>query len=131
MIVDMTDPTRPDEVGRWWWPGMWQGGGEEPDWPATEERQVHHGMVEGNRAYVGAEAKPPLAEVSFGDGADGGYDGFRLVGDVDDANHVGGPLAPIMNLLIGNHQQLTTGQGKGGVSVPTLDPREPGQRARG
>ena len=53
MIVDMSDPTHPVEAGRWWWPGMWKGGGEEPDWPLTEERQVHHGMVDRNRAYLG------------------------------------------------------------------------------
>jgi hypothetical protein len=53
MIVDMSDPTHPVEAGRWWSPGMWKAGGEEPDWPATEERQVHHGIVEGDRAYLG------------------------------------------------------------------------------
>jgi hypothetical protein len=53
MIVDMRDPTRPVEAARWWWPGMWKGGGEKPDWPVDEERQVHHGLVRGNRAYLG------------------------------------------------------------------------------
>ncbi|MFQ5967595.1 MAG: LVIVD repeat-containing protein, partial [Acidimicrobiia bacterium] len=52
-IVDLTDPEHPEEVGRWWWPGMWTGGGEQPDWPADETRNVHHGMVHGDRAYVG------------------------------------------------------------------------------
>jgi hypothetical protein len=49
----MRDPTRPVEAARWWWPGMWKGGGEKPDWPVDEERQVHHGLVRGNRAYLG------------------------------------------------------------------------------
>lgn len=53
LVVDMSDPTRPQEVGRWWWPGMWEGGGESADWPEEEERQVHHGLVHGNRGYVG------------------------------------------------------------------------------
>lgn len=52
-IVDVSDPTRPSEVGRWWWPGMWTDGGETPDWPAGEERLVHHAMVHGDRAYLG------------------------------------------------------------------------------
>ena len=53
MIVDMSDPERPFEVGRWWWPGMWEAGGEVPDWPVIENRQVHHGIVHGDRAYLG------------------------------------------------------------------------------
>lgn len=53
MIIDVTDPTDPLEVGRWWWPGMWEAGGEIPDWPETEERLVHHGMVNGDRGYIG------------------------------------------------------------------------------
>jgi len=53
LIVDMTDPTRPIEAGRWWWPGMWTGGGENQDWPDDEVRQVHHGLVSGQRAYLG------------------------------------------------------------------------------
>jgi hypothetical protein len=53
VIVDLEDPEKPVEVGRWWWPGMWRGGGERPDWPADEARSVHHGLVEGDRAYVG------------------------------------------------------------------------------
>ncbi|HEX2153621.1 MAG TPA: hypothetical protein VHL52_06560 [Acidimicrobiia bacterium] len=53
MIVDISNPSDPREVGRWWWPGMWTGGGEQPDWPEGEERMVHHGMVHGDRAYLG------------------------------------------------------------------------------
>jgi len=52
-IVDVSDPSDPQEVGRWWWPGMSADGGETPDWPADEERIVHHALVAGNRAYVG------------------------------------------------------------------------------
>jgi len=50
-IIDVSDPSNPTEVGRWWWPGM--GPGETPDWPEHEERSVHHGMVHGDRAYLG------------------------------------------------------------------------------
>lgn len=52
-IVDVSDPTAPTEVGRWWWPGMWSAGGEAPDWPQEEDRSVHHAMVHGDRAYLG------------------------------------------------------------------------------
>src|SRR6202007_3227015 len=27
MILDLADPAKPQEVGRWWIPGQWQGGG--------------------------------------------------------------------------------------------------------
>jgi hypothetical protein len=30
MILDLGDPSHPREVGRWWMPGQWTGGGEEP-----------------------------------------------------------------------------------------------------
>lgn len=53
MIIDVSDPTDPVEVGRWWWPGMWEAGGESPDWPAGEVRIVHHAMVHHDRAYLG------------------------------------------------------------------------------
>jgi hypothetical protein len=52
MIVDVSDPTAPIEVGRWWWPGMWESGGEVPDWPKTEDRIAHHAMVWDDRAYL-------------------------------------------------------------------------------
>lgn len=51
VVVDVSDPARPVEVARWWWPGM--GPGEAPDWPADEERSVHHALIAGDRAYLG------------------------------------------------------------------------------
>jgi hypothetical protein len=51
VIVDVSDPEHPVERARWWWPGM--GPGETPTWPESESRSVHHGMVEGDRAYLG------------------------------------------------------------------------------
>jgi len=53
MIMDLSEPANPNEVGRWWWPGMWEAGGETPDWPEDEDRLVHHAMVHGDRAYLG------------------------------------------------------------------------------
>ena len=53
MIVDVSEPTHPTEVGRWWWPGMWRAGGERMESPADEEWLVHHAMVDGDRAYLG------------------------------------------------------------------------------
>ena len=51
MIIDFADPTRPKEVGRWWYPGQWIAGGERPSWQGTEVR-THHPNRWGNRLYV-------------------------------------------------------------------------------
>jgi hypothetical protein len=51
VVIDVSDPAQPVEVARWWWPGM--GPGETPDWPEREVRSVHHGLIAGDRAYVG------------------------------------------------------------------------------
>jgi hypothetical protein len=48
-IVDMSDPTRPAIVGRWWMPGMWRAGGETPTWKGRYA--LHHALVAGNLAY--------------------------------------------------------------------------------
>jgi hypothetical protein len=51
VIVDVSNPAHPVEVARWWWPGM--GPGETPTWPPHEDRSVHHGLIDGDRAYLG------------------------------------------------------------------------------
>ncbi|MGH2734880.1 MAG: LVIVD repeat-containing protein [Actinomycetota bacterium] len=53
VIVDLSDPTKPVEAGRWWWPGMWRGGGEAPDWPDTKRYAAHHALLDGEVAYLG------------------------------------------------------------------------------
>ena len=51
VVLDLEDPSRPIERARWWWPGMAEG--EARDWPTSEERSVHHALVDGDRAYLG------------------------------------------------------------------------------
>ena len=51
MILDLADPANPQEVGRWWMPGQWVAGGEEPTWPGTMHR-CHHPIRRGDRLYV-------------------------------------------------------------------------------
>ncbi len=51
VVVDMADPTHPVEAGRWWWPG--QHDGEEPTWPDGTRYAAHHGLLDGDVAYVG------------------------------------------------------------------------------
>jgi hypothetical protein len=79
LVVDVRDPAKPQEVGRWWWPGQNTAAGEIPH---DEDTHYMHGpaYVVGNRAYVsygrvGAvildvsnPAKPQLvSRVSVGD----------------------------------------------------------------
>ena len=52
MILDLADPAKPQEVGRWWLPGQWKAGGETP--PMTDGRAptCHHPLRLGDRLYV-------------------------------------------------------------------------------
>ncbi|MBV9252300.1 MAG: hypothetical protein JO227_24020 [Acetobacteraceae bacterium] len=51
MILDLGDPARPQEVGRWWMPGQWTAGGEHPTWKGRGHR-CHHPIRRGDRLYV-------------------------------------------------------------------------------
>lgn len=52
MILDLKDPSRPEEVGRWWIPGQWQAGGEVYPWGDGPAPRCHHPMRMGDRLYV-------------------------------------------------------------------------------
>ena len=52
IIVDMGDPANLKEVGRWWVPGQYVGGGETPTWPPERREALHHALVRGDRAYL-------------------------------------------------------------------------------
>ena len=51
ITIDMSDPTRPREAGRYWLPGMNAAAGEVPDWPADRRNGLHHAIVHGDIAY--------------------------------------------------------------------------------
>jgi hypothetical protein len=51
MILDLKDPARPEEVGRWWMPGQWIAGGEKPAWKGAAHK-CHHPLRQGNRLYT-------------------------------------------------------------------------------
>jgi hypothetical protein len=62
VIVDLSNPARPTEVGRWWFPGQNTGGGETPSWtptqahgatPGAQRYALHHPLIRGDRAYCG------------------------------------------------------------------------------
>lgn len=52
MILDLADPARPEEVGRWWIPGQWQAGGEPYPWDNWTPPRCHHPLRVGDRLYV-------------------------------------------------------------------------------
>ena len=51
MTVDMADPTKPKEAGRYWLPGMNAAAGETPEWPSNRRYGLHHAIVNGDTAY--------------------------------------------------------------------------------
>lgn len=51
LIVDLADPAEPREVSRWWLPGQWTAGGEQPDW-GDQRYECHHPLHFGDRLYV-------------------------------------------------------------------------------
>jgi len=49
ICIDLQEPTRPREVGRWWLPGMWKAGGETAHWKGRVA--LHHAVVFDDIAY--------------------------------------------------------------------------------
>lgn len=52
IVVDILDPANPVEVGRWWWPGQWIGGGEIPSWDDGANVRAHHALIDGDTAFL-------------------------------------------------------------------------------
>lgn len=52
MTVDMSDPTRPVEAGRFWLEGMNAAAGERPSWTSGRRFGLHHAIVHGDVAYA-------------------------------------------------------------------------------
>ena len=60
IIVDITNPANPVQVGKWWYPGMWHMGGEVRTWASDDGTsgqtgtpvQCHDITTYGDRAYV-------------------------------------------------------------------------------
>src|SRR5258708_5116005 len=114
VIVALSEPSRPHEIGRWWFPGQNTGGGEVPSWTPTEGHggvpgakryALHHPLIRGNRAYCGwwdaglvildisDKRKPVLvSQLEFGE-------------DVSTATHTALPL-PGRDVLVVTDEQL-------------------------
>ncbi|HSR70804.1 MAG TPA: hypothetical protein VLL72_00355 [Kiloniellales bacterium] len=51
VIYDVSDPTRPEEVSRWWMPGQHLAGGETPTWKGYGNR-LHHALRFGDELWA-------------------------------------------------------------------------------
>jgi hypothetical protein len=116
VIVDLSEPSKPQEVGRWWFPGQHTAGGETPSWtpseghggqPGARRYALHHPLIRGDRAYCGwwdaglvildisNRSKPRLvSHLEFG-------------ADVSTATHTALPV-PGRDLLVVTDEQLAT-----------------------
>ena len=114
VIVDLSEPTRPCEVGRWWFPGQHTAGGETPGWtptqshggaPGAKRYALHHPLIRGDRAYCGywdaglvildiSEKRAPklVSQLEFG-------------ADVSTATHTALPV-PGRDVLVVTDEQL-------------------------
>ena len=52
VTIDMADPAKPREAGRYWLPGMNLAAGETPSWPDTRRYGLHHAIISGDTAYA-------------------------------------------------------------------------------
>lgn len=51
VIYDLSDPSHPEEVSRWWMEGQHSAGGETPDWTGYGHR-LHHAMRVGDELWA-------------------------------------------------------------------------------
>jgi hypothetical protein len=51
VIYDLRDPSKPQEVSRWWMPGQHIAAGEKPTWPGKRNR-LHHALRFGNEMWA-------------------------------------------------------------------------------
>jgi hypothetical protein len=124
LIVDVADPTRPFEVGRYWLPGLNRAAGETPTWPSDKRYALHHALVAGDTAYacwrdggltildVADKAKPRLVAWRSWSPPYGG------------GTHSPLPL-PDRNLLIVADEAVADAEGDGRKHVWVFDIREP------
>lgn len=52
LTIDLADPAKPAVAGKYWLPGMFTAGGEQPDWPQGKRYALHHAIVSGDTAYA-------------------------------------------------------------------------------
>ena len=50
-VIDMSEPSRAEIVGKWGIEGMWQAGGETPTWAPGKRYALHHALVADGYAF--------------------------------------------------------------------------------
>ena len=123
MLLDLSDPANPVEAGRWWWPGQWAGGGEQPDWPAGQRHAAHHALLDGNIAYLGYD-DVNLVVLDIADPAAPQAIGFCRWGG--GATHTCLPLDG-RNLLVVTDEQQHDGPGAPSRRIHLLDIADPAE----
>jgi hypothetical protein len=64
VIYDIRNPSKVEEVSRWWLPGQHTAGGEKPTWPGRRDR-LHHALRSGDHLWAGCwMAGPRIIDVS-------------------------------------------------------------------
>jgi hypothetical protein len=108
VVLDLSDPSKPTEVGRWWLPGMRVGAGEDPTWDDDWVVKLHHAIVRGDRAYcawwdkgfVILDVSQPEAPKEVGR--------LELPHDQSRATHTAFPL-PGRDLLVTTEERIAAG----------------------
>ena len=122
-IVDVQEPTRVREVGKWWLPGLWAAGGETPGWNPNKSVWCHGIIANGDRAYVSYQDEG-LAILDISDIA-----APRLISRLDlmppfrGHTHTALPL-PRRKLLIVAEESVRNGGADGYKMVWVIDVRD-------
>lgn len=117
IIVDLSDPSAPREVGRWWYPGQHAAADEPLTWVPTSGRrngqekriQLHHALVRGDRAYCGWW-DAGLVILDLSDRSAPALVSQLDFGPASTATHTALPL-PGRDLVVTTDEQLVDGPG--------------------
>jgi hypothetical protein len=110
----MKDPTKPEEVSRWWLPGQHLAGGETPTWNGYSHR-LHHAMRCGDELWAGMW----MAGFRVIDASD--INNLKTIGEID--HH---PMVKDTSHTIMPVEQLIDGK-RIAVAVDEAHDRIPGQ----
>lgn len=107
-ILDLSDPASPDEVGRWWLPGMRTGAGEPTGWGDDWVVKFHHAIVRGDRAYCSWWDQGVVILDVSDKGAPRFVSQLTWEHDVSRATHTAFPL-PARDLLVVTEERIPAG----------------------
>jgi hypothetical protein len=110
VVLSLADPSRPVEIGRWWYPGMRTGAGEAPDWGDDWRVQIHHAIVRGDRAYCSWWDKGLVILDVTDPTAPRLVSALEFGHDVSRATHTAFPL-PGRDLLVMTEERIAAGCG--------------------